>query len=171
MTIHQRIERILKIVGIVGAILIVLFIGLIVLANIVASPGTHTTAPVATATSIPTVVPTHKPAPTPTPTVDVSTLPAYQLAAIDSADTSDPTVIVQYQSVLDSLHNKTGESETNIANATYTAQGILTKDGYQGTDDTMLGLMQDVDSAITKSEHMKYNEALAALITLMANPS
>ncbi len=110
-------------------------------------------------------------APSPTATIDVATLPSYQLAADDGADFSDPAVIARYQKVLDSLHNKTGSSEADIASMTFTAQGILTKDRYTGSDNTMIGLMDAANSSITKSEHIKYADVLGALITLMENPS
>ena len=130
-----------------------------------------TVAPAATAQPVPTVVPTRAPVPTPKPTVDIATLPAYQLAAIDGADFSDPVVIARYQKVLDSLHDKSGDSEAGIANATYAGQGILTKAGHTGSDNTMIGLMDASDIAFTKDEHLKYADVLGALITLMENPS
>jgi hypothetical protein len=121
-----------------------------------------------TATVRPVIVPTAVPTKVPAlaPTVDIATLPAYQLAAIDGADFTNPSVIATYQTVLDSLHNKTGDSERVIADDTYSGQTQLTKDNYAG-DDSMLTLMNGVDTAITKDERQKYAPTLAALIVLM----
>jgi hypothetical protein len=157
MTIHQRIERILKIIGIVGALLIVLFIGLIILSNIVASPGTHTTAP--EPTSIPTVVPTA--------TVDVSQSPAYQLALDDNHyATPSPAMVAAYQKVLDSLQAKTGDDQTTIADET--VKGLTELQG-KGIDDTCLQLMQAVDTIYTKNDHTTYHDALSSLIAVLEN--
>jgi hypothetical protein len=68
--------------------------------------------------------------------------------------------------VLDSLHDKTGSTEQQIADETVTGQGILNNDKYTG-DDRLITLLNGVDGAITKSEHQKYDEALAVLITIM----
>ncbi|HJT57846.1 MAG TPA: hypothetical protein VJ761_15195 [Ktedonobacteraceae bacterium] len=126
----------------------------------VADTSTSTT----TASPVATIAP-----PTPTPTTDITTLPAYQLASLDEQGaTPDTATIAKYQKVLDSLHSKTGETEQQIADETITGQGILNKNGYTG-DDRLIMLLNAVDGAITKSEHVKYDEALAALITIMLN--
>lgn len=160
----NNLKHSLKVTGIAALVMLVLVIILVVGITASQSATTNVDAP---DTSIPTVVPTIAP----TATVDIATLPAYQLAAIDGADFSDPAVIARYQKVLDSLHNKSGSSEADIASMTLAGQGMLTKAGYTGSDNTMIGLMDAADISFTKDEHLKYADVLGALVTLMENPS
>ncbi len=101
------------------------------------------------------------PTDTPTPTL------AYELAALDAGGNlpaNDPSVAT-YQTLLDSLHNKTGDSEQTIADETVRGQQLLHD---KGKDVTLLDLLKGVNTAISsKSEHIHYAEALAALITIM----
>jgi hypothetical protein len=100
---------------------------------------------------------------TPTATPSIS----YELAALDTGGNPDSATVAKYQKVLTSLHNKTGESEQAIADGTVKGQQLLRD---KGKDATLFDLMNGVDTAITsKSEHISYAEALAALITLMEN--
>ncbi len=106
-----------------------------------------------------------------TPTADITQTVAYQLALIDAQGAPPATsTVAKYQKVLDSLHDKTGDSEAGIANGTVEGQKILRQDGYTG-DDRLYTLMQACDQVLTKQEHQKYATTLAELITLMETPS
>lgn len=155
----NNIKHNLKVTGIAALVMLVLVIVFVV---IITATTSHPATPDATvATSIPTIAPTA--------TIDPTTRPAYQLASLDEQGaTPSPATIATYQKVLDSLHDKTGETEQGIADGTVTAQGILQKDGYSG-DDRLITLLKGVDGAITKKEHQKFAESMAALITLMEN--
>ena len=99
--------------------------------------------------------------PTATPSI------AYQLASLDTSGNPDSATVAKYQKVLTSLQNKTGDSEQGISDGTVKAQQLLRD---KGKDATLYDLMNGVDTAITsKSEHIHYAEALAALITIMEN--
>jgi hypothetical protein len=99
--------------------------------------------------------------PTTTPSIP------YQLATLDTGGNPDSTTVAKYQKVLTSLHNKTGDSEQAISDGTVKAQQLLRD---KGKDATLFDLMNGVDTAIkSKSEHIHYAEALAALITIMEN--
>ncbi len=88
------------------------------------------------------------------------------MASIDSGGTisADDPSVVQYQTLLDSLHNKTGDSEQAISDETVKGQQILHD---KGINITLLDLMKAMDKATSKSYHVHYAEALAALITIM----
>jgi hypothetical protein len=118
------------------------------------------TTPAPTATVAPTATATTAPTPTPQPSV------AYQLATIDTQSTPDGPTVAKYQTLLDSLHAKTGDSEQSISDDTVKGQQLLQG---KGKNATLLALLQGVDEAITKDEHQHYADALAALITLMEN--
>jgi hypothetical protein len=100
---------------------------------------------------------------TPTATPSIS----YQLATLDTGGNPDSATVAKYQKVLTSLHNKTGDSEQAISDGTVKGQQLLRD---KGKDATLYDLMNGVDTSITsKSEHIHYAEALAALITIMEN--
>ncbi len=99
--------------------------------------------------------------PTATPSIP------YQLATLDTGGNPDSTTVAKYQKVLTSLHNKTGDSEQAISDETVKGQQLLRD---KSKDATLFDLMNGVDTSITsKSEHIRYAEALAALITIMEN--
>jgi hypothetical protein len=99
--------------------------------------------------------------PTATPSI------AYQMASLDTSGNPDSATVAKYQKVLTSLHNKTGDSEQAISDGTIKGQQLLRD---KGKDATLFDLMNGVDTSITsKSEHINYAEALAALITIMEN--
>ena len=99
--------------------------------------------------------------PTATPSI------AYQLATLDTGGNPDSATVAKYQKVLTSLHNKTGDTEQAISDGTVKGQQLLHD---KGKGATLFDLMNGVDTSITsKSEHIRYAEALAALITIMEN--
>jgi hypothetical protein len=99
--------------------------------------------------------------PTATPSIP------YQLATLDTGGNLDSATVAKYQKVLTSLQNKTGDTEQAISDGTVKGQQLLRD---KGKDATLFDLMNGVDTAIkSKSEHIHYAEALAALITIMEN--
>ncbi len=117
-----------------------------------------------TATANISTPPTDTPAPTDTPTPQPSN--AFKLATIDAnGNTPDTTTVTKYQTLLDSLHKKTGESEQTISNETVNGQ-TLVKSKY-GKDVSLLELLQRADESDPGGDvKIHYNEVLAAYITL-----
>jgi len=111
---------------------------------------------------------TPPPTATPQPMATATPLPsvAYQLATLDTQSVPDAPVVAKYQTLLTSLHNKTGDSEQTISDDTVKAQQLLQQKGKSAS---LLDLLTGVDGAITKSDHMHYADAVAALITIMEN--
>jgi hypothetical protein len=108
-----------------------------------------------------TTVPTQAPTPTPGPSL------AYQLATIDTGGVPpDSATVAKYQALLESLHQKTGDSEQAIADETVAGQQILHK---KGKDVSLFDLMNGANQAIPNGTKMPYAQTLAALITLMEN--
>jgi hypothetical protein len=117
-----------------------------------AAPTTRTASPTPTA-----------PPPTATP------LPsnAYQLATIDGqGDVPSTETVAKYQTLLDNLHDKTGDSEQTISDETVQGQQLL---AGKGKTVTLFALLTGADASVTKAEHMKYADVMAALVTLMEN--
>lgn len=110
-----------------------------------------------------TPAPTDTPVPTDTPTPKPSL--AVQLATIDAGSTPDSATITKYQTLLDSLHTKTGDSEQTISDETVNGQ-TLVKNNY-GKDVSLLELLQQADASDPGGNvKIHYNELLAAYITL-----
>lgn len=124
---------------------------------------TATTAP-AIAQSTDTPVPTDTPQPTDTPTPAPSV--AYQLAYIDSGGSisSGDVSVAQYQTLLDTMHRKTGDSEQTIGDETVAGRDLV-KSKY-GKDVTLLELLLRTDQSLPEGTKIHYNEVLAAYITL-----
>ncbi len=108
--------------------------------------------------------PTDTPAPTDTPTPQPSN--AFKLATIDAGgNTPDDATVAKYQTLLDSLHKKTGDSEQVISDETVNGQ-TLVKNKY-GKDVSLLELLQQADASDPGgATKIHYNELLAAYITL-----
>lgn len=91
---------------------------------------------------------------------------AYELASIDAGGSvsSKDASIAKFQSLLDTLHRKTGDSEQTISDETVAGQQLV-KTKYS-KDVTLLDLMQNADQSIPDGTKLHYNEVLAAYITL-----
>lgn len=100
--------------------------------------------------------------PTTRPTTSQS---AYQLAAIDHPGIAqnDPA-IAQYQTLLDTLHTNTGDSEQGIAGGTIEGQRLLNQKGHPMT---ILAILENMKTVTADKTGVHYADALAAWITIV----
>lgn len=103
-----------------------------------------------------------------TPTTPIATPTiAYQLVSIDNPGvTPDAQMLAKYQTLLDELRTKTGDSEQKISDDTVSGQQIL---HGKGKDVTVLALLDAANTSIPTGTKLKYDEVMASLVTLMEN--